>query len=103
MFENRTLRKIFEPKWAEGTGGWGKLHNKEFHNLYSSPNVIRVVKSRDMRGAGLVAHAKDNKGGFWKGHWKERNHMGYLGIDLLSIVKWVLKKWSGRFGQYSPG
>jgi hypothetical protein len=49
MFENRVLRRIFGPKRDEVTGGWRKLHNGELHNLYSSPNVIRMIKSRRMR------------------------------------------------------
>jgi hypothetical protein len=49
VFENRVLRRIFGPKRDEVTGGWRKLHNKELHNLYSSPSIIRVIKSRRMR------------------------------------------------------
>jgi hypothetical protein len=49
VFENRVLRRIFAPKRDEVTGGWRKLHNEELHNLYSSPNVIRMIKSRRMR------------------------------------------------------
>jgi hypothetical protein len=55
VFENRQLRRIFGPKWDELTREWRKLHNKEFNNLHSSPNIIRVVKSRRMRWAGHVA------------------------------------------------
>jgi hypothetical protein len=44
MFENRVLRTIFGPKRDEVTGNWRKLHNEELHNLYSSPNIIRVIK-----------------------------------------------------------
>jgi hypothetical protein len=44
VFENRMLRSIFGPKRDEETGGWRKLHNEELHNLYISPNIIRVVK-----------------------------------------------------------
>jgi hypothetical protein len=55
VFENRMLRRIFGPKRDEVTGGWRKLHNKELHNLYSSPSVIRMIKSRMMRWAGHVA------------------------------------------------
>jgi hypothetical protein len=47
--ENRVLRRIFGPKRDEVTGGWRKLHNEELHNLYSSPSVIRKIKSRRMR------------------------------------------------------
>jgi hypothetical protein len=46
LFENRVLRRIFEPTREEVTGEWRKLHNKEVNDLYSSPNVIRVIKSR---------------------------------------------------------
>jgi hypothetical protein len=52
--ENRVLRKIFGPK-REEDGSWRKLHNDELHNLYSSPNIVRVIKSRRMRWAGHVA------------------------------------------------
>jgi hypothetical protein len=53
MFENRVLRRIFGPKRNEVTGGWRKLHNEELHNLYSSPNIIRMIKLRRMRLQGM--------------------------------------------------
>jgi hypothetical protein len=46
MFENRVLRRIFGTKRDGVTGGWRKLHNEELHNLYSSPSIIRIIKSR---------------------------------------------------------
>jgi hypothetical protein len=49
VFVNRVLRKIFGPKGAEVTEDWRKLYNEELHNLYSSPNIIRMMKSRRMR------------------------------------------------------
>jgi hypothetical protein len=55
VFENRDLRRIFGPKRDDVTGDWRKLHNEELHNLYSSPNIIRMIKSRRMRWAGHVA------------------------------------------------
>jgi hypothetical protein len=55
VFENRMLRWIFGPKWDEVTGEWRKLHNEELHDLYSSPSIIRIIKSRMMRWAGHVA------------------------------------------------
>jgi hypothetical protein len=55
MFENRVLRRIFGPRRDHVTGDWRKLHNEELHNLYSSPNIIRMVKSRRMRWARHVA------------------------------------------------
>jgi hypothetical protein len=55
VFENRVLRRIFRPKRDEVTGESRKLYNEELHVLYSSPNIIRQVKSRRMRWAGHVA------------------------------------------------
>jgi hypothetical protein len=55
VFEKRVLRRIFGPKRDEVTGEWRKLHNEELHILYSSPNIIRQIKSRRMRWAGHVA------------------------------------------------
>jgi len=49
VFENRVLRRIFGPKRDEVTGEWRKLHNEELNNLYTSPNIVRVIKSRRMR------------------------------------------------------
>jgi hypothetical protein len=54
VFENRVLRKIFGPKRDED-GSWIKLHNDELHSLYSSPHIVRVIKSRRMKWAGHVA------------------------------------------------
>jgi hypothetical protein len=52
VFENRVLRRIFGPRMDEETGGWRQLHNEELHNLYSSPGIIRMIKSRRMRWQG---------------------------------------------------
>jgi hypothetical protein len=52
VFENRVLRRIFGPKRDEVAGGWRKLRNEELHNLYSSPSIIRMIKSRRMRWTG---------------------------------------------------
>jgi hypothetical protein len=54
VFENRVLRRIFGPK-REEDGSWGRLHNDELHNLYSSPTIVRVIKSRRIRLAGHMA------------------------------------------------
>jgi hypothetical protein len=55
VFENRVLRRTFGPTRDEVMGGWIKLHNEELHNLYSSPSIIRMIKSRKMRWIGNVA------------------------------------------------
>jgi hypothetical protein len=76
VFENRVLRRIFEPKRDEVTGEWKKLHNKEFHDLYSSPSIIRIIKSRRMRWAGHVAlRGRSGKriDSWWESH-RERDN-----------------------------
>jgi len=61
VFENRVLRGVFGSKMDEVTGEWRKLHNEEFRDLYSLPNIVRVVKSRRMRWAGHVARMGEGK------------------------------------------
>jgi hypothetical protein len=55
MFESRVVRRIFEPKREEVAGGWRRLHNEELRNLYASPNIVRMIKSRGMTWTGHVA------------------------------------------------
>ena len=61
MFENRVLRRVFGPTRDSVTGEWRKLHNEELSDLYSLPNIVRVVKSRRMRCAGHVAHMGEGR------------------------------------------
>jgi hypothetical protein len=61
VFENRVLRRIFGPKRDEVMGQWRKLYNGELHNLYSSPDIIRQIKSRRMRWAGHVVHMGEGR------------------------------------------
>jgi hypothetical protein len=61
VFENRVLRRIFGPMKDGVTGEWRKLHNGELHNLHSSPDIIRHIKSRRMRWAGHVARMGEGK------------------------------------------
>jgi hypothetical protein len=63
VFENRVLRGVFGSKRDEVTGEWRKLHNEELNDLYSLPNILRVVKSRGMRWAGHVARMGEGSGG----------------------------------------
>jgi hypothetical protein len=64
VFENRVLRRIFGPKRDAVTGGWRKQHNDELHNLYSSPIIITIIKSRRMRWAGHVARMGEKRNVF---------------------------------------
>jgi hypothetical protein len=76
VFENRVLRRIFRPKRVEVTGDWRKLHNEELHNLYSSPSIIRIIKSRMMRWAGHVAlmvRGEMHIGYWWESQKKRDN------------------------------
>ena len=62
VFENRVLRKVFGPKRDEATGEWRKLHYEKLNDLYSLPNIVRVVKPRRMRWAGYVARMGEDRG-----------------------------------------
>ena len=62
MFDNRVLSRVFGTKRDEVTGEWRKLHNEELSDMYSLPNIVRVVKSRRMRWAGHVARMGEEKG-----------------------------------------
>jgi hypothetical protein len=69
VFENKMLRRIFGPKTDEVKGDWRKVHNEELHNLYSSPHIVRKIKSRKMRWAGHVARM--GRRGIHTGYWWE--------------------------------
>jgi hypothetical protein len=72
-FNNRVLRRIFEPRRDEATGRWRKLHNEELHDLYSSPSIIRIIKLRRMILAGHVARIgrRVTRIGYWWESQKE--------------------------------
>ena len=73
VFENRVLRRVFGGRRDELTGEWRKLHNEEINGLYSSPNIIRLIKSRRMRSAGHVARMGARRGVY---RVLERKHGG---------------------------
>jgi len=89
VLENRVLRRIFGPKRDEVTGEWRKLHKEELNDLYSSPNIFRVIKSRRMRWAGHVARIGrgETYTGFWWGNLWERDNLEGPGIDRTIILR----------------
>ena len=98
VFENMVLSRIFGPRRDEVTGEWRRLHNEEPNDLYYSPNIVQVVKSRRMRWAGHVAHMGEERGAYrvlvgkW-GNRRERDHWGDLGVDEWIILGWISRRW----------
>ena len=83
VFENRVLRRIFGPRRDEVTREWRQLHNEELNDLYSSLNIVRLIKSRRMSWAGNVARMGEGEAytGFWWGNLRERHHLRDPGVD----------------------
>jgi hypothetical protein len=93
VFESRVLRRIFGPNRDEVTGEWRKLHNEELHSLYSSPDIIRQVKSRRMRWHAWERREKCTR--FWwespkeRGHWEDQGVGGKMGSEwILGRLAW---------------
>jgi hypothetical protein len=89
------LRRIFGPRRDEVTGEWRRLHNEELNGLYSSPNNVRVIKSRRMRWAGHVARMGEERGriGSWWGNRRERDRWGDLVVGGFLILEWLCRRW----------
>ena len=89
------LRKIRGPKRDEATGDWRKLHNEELNYLFSSPNIVRMIK---WRGMGWAEHITRMERGelyrwFWWGYLKLRDNLKDPGVDEGKILQWILRKW----------
>jgi len=93
MSENMVLGRIFGPRSDEVTGEWRRLHNQELNDLYSSPNIVRVIKSRRMRWVGHVAHMGEERGVYRWGNRRERDHWEDLGVDGWIILGWISRGW----------
>ena len=96
------MRRIFGPRNDEVTGEWRKLHNEELNDFYTSPNIVRVIKSRRIRLIGHVARMGEEIGciGSRWGNRRERDHWGDLGVDGWIILgrfsrRWNLGIWTG--------
>jgi len=98
VFENRVFRRVFGPKRDEDTEEWRKLHNEGLSDLYSLPNIVRVVKSRRMRWAGNVARMGEGCTEFCLGNLRERDQLGDPDVDGRIILRWIFRKWEGLVG-----
>jgi hypothetical protein len=100
VFENQMLRRLFECKRQEAAAaGWRKLHDKELHNLYSVPRIIKMIKSRRTRWTGHVAHkilVRKREGKLPLGRPK-RGREGNIRIDFREIG-WEVVNWIGTSG-----
>ena len=100
LFENRVLRRIFGPKRNEVTGEWRKLHNEELNDLYCSPNIVRVIKSRRMRWTRQAACTTERRGvysvlvgkpegkrplGRSRRRWEDKTNFQDMGVRTGSI------------------
>jgi hypothetical protein len=107
VFENRVLRRIFEPKRDEVIGGWRKLHNEELYNLYCWPSIIRMIKSRRTRWTGHIARMREKRNAYrilvgkpegkrplgrprrkWDGNIRvDLREIGWGGMDWIDVAQ----------------
>jgi len=95
VYENMMLRRIFGPMRNEVTGERRRLHNEKLNDLYSSPNIVRVIKSRRMKWAGDVARLDEERGcigSCWVNR-RERDHWRDLGVDGWIILGRISRRW----------
>jgi hypothetical protein len=98
VFENGVLRRIFGPKRNEVTGKRRKLHNDELNDLYTSPNIVRVIQSRKTKWAEHIARMGRAElfTGFWWGNLRKRGYLEDTGVDGRIILRWIFRKRRGH-------
>ena len=97
VFENKVLRRLFGPKRDEVTWKWRKLHNEELRDLYSLPNIVRLVRSRRMRLTGYVARMVEGRGvhRVLVGKPEGKRPLGRPRRRWEMIFRWIFRKWEG--------
>jgi hypothetical protein len=99
VFENKVLRRIFVPKREEVPGGWRKLHNEEHRDLYSSPSIIRMIKSKGMRWEDHVARMGEKKNAYrlFVGKQERKRPLGRprLTSRWVDNIRMDLERWDG--------
>ena len=95
MIEKMVLTRIFGPRRDEVTGEWRRFHNEELNNLYSSPNIVRVIKSRRMRWARHVERMGEERGVYRVkvGKPEGKRPLGNLGVDGWIILGRISRRW----------
>jgi len=95
VFENMVLWRIFGPRRDEVKGECRRLYNEELNDLYSSPNIVRVIKSIRMEWAGHVARMSEGGGGIgsWWRNRREGDYWGNLGLNGWIILEWISRRW----------
>jgi len=95
VFGNMVLSRIFGTRRDEETVEWRRLHNEELNDLYSSPNIVRVIKWRRMRWTGNVARMGKETGCIdsWWGNRREGDQWGDLGVDGWIKFGWISRRW----------
>ena len=92
------LRRVFGPRRDGVTGEWRKLHNEELNDLYCSPNIVWLIKSRRMRWAGHVTRIGKRRGVYrvLVGKPEGKSHLEDTGIDGRIILRWIFRTWDVR-------
>jgi hypothetical protein len=105
VFQNRVLRRIFGQSRDQVTGGWRKLHNEELRDLYSSPSIIRIIKSLRMKWAGHVARMgeKGNAHNLLMGKPDGKRPLGQPKVGGWIILRWIssfLTRWYSTLNKH---